>query len=136
MTQSTPAIQFEDIPLAEARRMSRGPRMPPEPYRALKEKIESLDNTATRLTIPEGTSTATMKHRILQVAAELGIPVMVRKVPGGLLFWRSTDEDLPQATEVAHGVNRPDSHHTRPGAADANVDSAVRQCPALGALGR
>jgi hypothetical protein len=42
-----------------------------------------------------------MKNRILCVAAALGIPVTVRRVPGGLLFWRSIDEDLQQATEVA-----------------------------------
>jgi hypothetical protein len=66
----------------------------------IKEKIESLDRTTTRLTIPEGTSTTTMKNRILRVAAEMSIPVTIRRVPGGLLFWRSTDEDLQQATEV------------------------------------
>jgi len=42
-----------------------------------------------------------MKNRILRVAAEMGIPVTIRRVPGGLLFWRSTDEDLQQAAEVA-----------------------------------
>jgi hypothetical protein len=96
-----PTIEFEDVPLDEARRMSRGPRMDPELYHALKEKIESLDNTAARLTGPEDMSTATMKNRILRLAAELGIPVTVRKVPGGLLFWRSTAEDLEQAKAVA-----------------------------------
>jgi hypothetical protein len=75
--------------------------MDPELYHAVKANIQSLDNTTTRLTIPEGTSTTTMKHRILRVAAELNIPVTVRKISGGLLFWRSTDEDLQQATEVA-----------------------------------
>jgi hypothetical protein len=89
--------------LDEARRMSRGPRAcarDPEPYHALKEKIESLDNTAARLPIPEGTSTTTMKNRILRVAVEVSIPMTVRKGTGGLLFWRSTYEDLQQATEV------------------------------------
>lgn len=95
-----PPIHFEDIPLAEARTMSRGPRMNPELYQALKEKIQSLSDTATRLTLPEGTSPTTMKNRILRVAAELHIPVTVRRVPGGLLFWRSTDEDIRQAQEV------------------------------------
>jgi hypothetical protein len=71
--------------------------MDPELYQAFKGKIESLDNTATRLTLAEGTRPTTMKNRILRVAAELGIPVTVRKVPGGLLFWRSTAEDLAQA---------------------------------------
>jgi hypothetical protein len=42
-----------------------------------------------------------MKAHILRVAAELGMPVTIRRVPGGLLFWRSTDEDIPQAKEMA-----------------------------------
>jgi hypothetical protein len=101
MAQRPSTIEFENVPLEEARRISRGPRMDPELYHAVKANIQSLDNTTTRLTIPEGTSTTTMKHRILRVAAELNIPVTVRKISGGLLFWRSTDEDLQQATEVA-----------------------------------
>lgn len=95
-----PPIHFEDIPLAEARTMSRGSRMNPELYQALKEKLQSLDNTATRLTVPEGMSVTTMKNRILRVGAELGMPITVRRVPGGLVFWRSTDEDIQQAQEV------------------------------------
>jgi hypothetical protein len=35
------------------------------------------------------------------VATELRVPVTVRRVPGGLLFWSSTDEDIKQAREVA-----------------------------------
>jgi hypothetical protein len=101
MAQQPPPIHFEDIPLDEARRLGRGPRMDPELYYAFKEKIQSLDNTAARLTLPEGTSPPTMKNRLLRVATELGIPVTVRKVRGGLLFWRSTAEDLDQAKEVA-----------------------------------
>jgi hypothetical protein len=65
------SFQFEDIPLDEARRMGRGPRMDPTLYQALKGKIQALDNTATRVTIPEGTSPTTMKNRILRVAGEL-----------------------------------------------------------------
>ena len=101
MAQEPPAIHFEDIPLAEARTMGRGPRMDPELYHAFKEKIQSLDNTAARLMLPEGTSPTTMKNRLLRVAAELRIPLTIRKVPGGMLFWRSTDEDVQQAKEVA-----------------------------------
>lgn len=101
MAEPLPPIQFEDIPLAEARSLGRGPRMDPELYHALKGKIQALDNTATRITIPEGTSPTTLKNRILRVGAELNIPVTIRKVPGGLLFWRSTDEDVQQAKEVA-----------------------------------
>jgi hypothetical protein len=39
MAEPRPAITFEDIPLAEARTMGRGPRMDPELYHAFKEKI-------------------------------------------------------------------------------------------------
>lgn len=101
MAQHVPPIHFEDIPLAEARTMGRGPRMDPELYQALRGKIQSLDNIATRITISEGTSPTTMKNRILRVAGELKTPLTIRKVPGGLLFWRSTAEDLEQAKAVA-----------------------------------
>jgi hypothetical protein len=94
-------IQFEDVPLEEARRMGRGPRMEMQLYQALRTRIESLSGQAVRMTIPEGTSTATMKNRLQRVAAELGIPLTIRRVPGGLLFWRSTDEDLQLAQEVS-----------------------------------
>jgi hypothetical protein len=48
----------------------------------------------------EGTSTTTMKNRIVRVPAEVGIPVTIRRVSGGLLFWRSTDEDLRRGAEA------------------------------------
>jgi hypothetical protein len=95
------AIDFEDIPLEEARKMGRGPRMDPILYNALKGKISSLSNNAARMNLPPGVSPVTMKNRILRVATELRVPVTVRRVPGGLLFWRSTDEDIKQAREVA-----------------------------------
>jgi hypothetical protein len=75
--------------------------MDPQLYHALKEKIASLGNTATRLILPEGTSLTTMKNRLLRIAAELGIPITIRRVPGGLLFWRAAAEDLAHAKAVA-----------------------------------
>jgi len=101
MAQQPPPIHFEDIPLAQARTMGRGPRMDPELYRALQQKLQSLGHTATRITLPEGTSPTTMKNHLLRVAAELNTPITVRRIPGGLLFWRSTDEDATQAQEIA-----------------------------------
>jgi hypothetical protein len=101
MAESLPQIHFEDVPIEIARASGRGPRMDPGLYHSFKEKLQSLDNTATRFTLPEGTSSITMKNRLLRVAAELGIPVTIRKIPGGLLFWRSTDDDLQVAKEVA-----------------------------------
>ena len=101
MAEPLPQIHFEDIPIDVARAIGRGPRMDPGLYHTFKEKIHSLDNTATRISIPEGTTSATMKNQILRVAADLGVPVTIRKVSGGLLFWRSTDEDVQLAKEVA-----------------------------------
>jgi hypothetical protein len=106
--------------------MGRASRMDPHLYHALKEKIQSLDDTAARMTIPEGTSPTTMKSRILRVAADVNVPVTVRRVPGGLLFWKSTDDDLQQAKEVGarlqtarHGRTR--GRAGRPRSAPARV---------------
>jgi hypothetical protein len=57
-----------------------------------------------------------MKNR-LRVAATLGMAITIRKVPGGLLFWRSTDEDLQQAKEVGARLQltRQPRHATRRG---------------------
>jgi hypothetical protein len=101
MAEQPPSFQFQDLPLDEARRMGRGPRIDPELYRALQQKIQSLDSTAARMTIPEGTSPTTMKQRILRIAAALDMLLTIRNVPGGLLFWRATDEDRTQANEIA-----------------------------------
>ena len=91
------AIEFEDVPLEEARKMGRGPRMDPILYNALKNKISSLSNNAARMNFPPGVSPVTMKNRILRVAAELGIAMTICRVSGDLLCWRSSDADLQQA---------------------------------------
>jgi hypothetical protein len=86
MAQQSPLIRFEEMHLEEARRLSRGPRMDPRLYQALKDKILSLGNMTARMTRPEGTSPNTMKHRILRVAAELNTPVTICRAPGDHLF--------------------------------------------------
>ena len=101
MERRKSAIEFYDIPLEEARKMGRGPRMDPILYGSLRSKISSLSDSAARMDIPEEVSPITMKNRILRVASELKVSVTVRRVPGGLLFWRSTPEDIKQAKEVA-----------------------------------
>jgi len=42
-----------------------------------------------------------VKNYILHIARELDVPVTVRRVTGGLIFWRSTDEDAQQTQEIA-----------------------------------
>ena len=101
MDQRTPSIHFEDIPLAEARMITRGPRMDATLYQTLKSKILSLGDHATRMELAPEINRTTMKTRILRIAREVNVPVTIRRVPGGLALWRSTDEDLRQAREVA-----------------------------------
>jgi hypothetical protein len=101
MAEPSSPIEFEDVPLDEARRMGRGPRMEPMLYDTLRQKIQSLSSEATRIHLgPEITPTR-MKNYILRIARDLTVPVTVRRVPGGLLFWRSTEEDTQQAQEIA-----------------------------------
>jgi hypothetical protein len=95
------SIQIDDIPLEEARRIIQSPRMDPHLYQELKARLPLLSSRAIRMKIPQDINPITVKTGILRVAAELNPPVTVRRVPGGLLFWRSTDEDVQQAKEVA-----------------------------------
>jgi hypothetical protein len=64
MIQQSPTIEIDDVPLDDARKMSRGPRMDPELYNALKQNIPSLDKTATRMPLPKGTHSTTMNNHI------------------------------------------------------------------------
>jgi hypothetical protein len=48
MAESNPAITFEDVPLDQARRIGRGPRMEPLLYNTLRTKRESLSTCFPR----------------------------------------------------------------------------------------
>jgi hypothetical protein len=101
MADQAPSFQFEDIPLDEARRMGRGPRMEPMLYDTLRQKIQSLSSEATRIRLGPEMTPQRMKNYILRMAHDLDVPVTVRRVPGGVIFWRSSKEDLHQAQEIA-----------------------------------
>jgi hypothetical protein len=101
MADQSSSFQFEDVPLDEARRMGRGPRMEPMLYDTLRQKIRSLSTEATRIRLGPEITPQRMKNYILRIARELDVPVTVRRVPGGVIFWRSTQEDTQQAQEVA-----------------------------------
>jgi len=101
MADSSSPIQFEDVPLDEARRMGRGPRMEPMLYETLRKKIESLSDQATRIHLGPEITPNRMKNYLLRIARDLGVPVTVRRVPSGVIFWRSTVEDIELAQEVA-----------------------------------
>jgi hypothetical protein len=101
MADEIPTFQFEDVPLDEARRMGRGPRMEPMLYDTLRQKIQSLSSEATRIRLGPEITPQRMKNYILRIARDLDVPVTVRKVPGGVIFWRASEEDTQQAQEVA-----------------------------------
>ena len=94
--------------------------MDPVLYEALTEKLQSLGDTAVRMNIPEDTSPTTMKNRILRVSSQLEIPVTIRRVPGGLLFWRTTDEDLQPAKPVVQPLPNPQPSRQSTVVADAD----------------
>ena len=75
--------------------MGHGPRMEPMLYETLRQKIQTLSSEAVRIRLgPEITPTR-MKNYLLHIARELNVPITIRRVSGGMLFWRSSDEDLP-----------------------------------------
>ena len=101
MAQEPSPIQFEDVPLDEARRMGRGPRMEPMLYDTLRQKIQVLSSEAVRIRLGPEIRPERMKNYLLRIARELNVPVTVRRVPGGVIFWRSSEEDLQQAQGTA-----------------------------------
>ena len=101
MTDDRQGLEFEDIPLEDARRMGRGPRMEPLLYDTLRTKIQSLSTEATRIRLGPEIRPDRMKHYLLRIARELNVPVTVRKVPGGVVFWRATEEDQEQAQALS-----------------------------------
>ena len=101
MADDKPDMEFEDIPLEEARRMGRGPRMEPLLYDTLRTKIQALSTEATRIRLRPEIRPDRMKNYLLRIAQELNVPVTVRKIPGGVVFWRATEEDQEQAQAVS-----------------------------------
>jgi hypothetical protein len=101
MAEQPPSFQFEDVHLDEARRMGRGPRMEPMLYETLRQKIQSLSTDATRIHLGPEITPQRMKNSLQAIARDLNVPVTVRRVPGGVIVWRSSEEDLQQAQETA-----------------------------------
>jgi hypothetical protein len=94
-------MEFEDIPLEDARRMGRSPRMEPLLYDTLRSKIQSLSTEATRIRLGPEIRPQRMKNYLLRMARELNVPVTVRKVPGRVVFWRASEEDQAHAQAVS-----------------------------------
>ena len=73
MAQPGSPIAFVDIPIAEARMMTRGPRMDPLLHQTLQEKSLSLGDHATCMELAPEINRTTMKNRIVSVAREANI---------------------------------------------------------------
>jgi hypothetical protein len=101
MADEWPTFQFEDVPLEEARRMGRGPRIEPLLYDTLKNKIQALSADAVRVRLGPEITQRRMRNYILRIARQLDVPITVRRVAGGVIFWRATEKDRQQAQEVA-----------------------------------
>jgi hypothetical protein len=91
------SLPCEDVPWDEARRMGRGPRMEPMLYDTLRQKIQSLSSEATHLHLGPEIRPERMNNDMLRMARDLNVPVTVRREPGGVIVWRSSEEDLQQA---------------------------------------
>jgi hypothetical protein len=75
--------------------------MEPLLYDTLRQKLQALSTEATRIRLGPEMRPARMKNYLLRIARELNVPVTVRKVPGGVIFWRATEEDQAQAHAVS-----------------------------------
>ena len=69
--------------------------------------------------LPVGTRLRTRKNRILRRDAPRGMPIIIRRIPGGLLLYRSTDEDLAQDKPSCSAGHPPRTPNTPLSAADA-----------------
>jgi hypothetical protein len=91
--------------------------MEPMLYDTLRQKIQALSSEAVRIHLGPEIRPERMKNYLLRIARELNVPVTVRRVPGGVIFWRASKEDLQQAQETSSrlqtGRRRPQSRPSR-----------------------
>jgi hypothetical protein len=91
-------------------------------YDTLRQKIQALSTEAARMRLGPEITSQRMKNYILRIGRDLDVPVTVRRVPGGVIFWRSTDEDIQHAKEVgARLQSRRQKRRTRPRARRQNA---------------
>ena len=101
MAEEGPSIYFEDVPLEEARRIGRGPRLEPRLYDSLRQKLQALSTGAVRLRLGPELTPAQMARYVRAIAHQLEIPVVTRRVPGGIVFWRASEDDRREAEALA-----------------------------------
>ena len=76
-------------------------------------------------------------YHIRRVARELNVPVTLRRVSGGVIFWRSGEEDLRQAQATSAEGNplskRDDGFIKKPAARVSASSSRTSHIPTLSA---
>jgi hypothetical protein len=58
-------------------------------YDTLTKKIQALSTDAVRVRLGPEIRPERMRRYIQRIAHELGVPVTIRRVAGGVIFWRS-----------------------------------------------
>jgi hypothetical protein len=106
MADESSPIEFEDVSLDQARLMGRGPRMEPMLDETLRKKLQELSTEAIRIHLGPEITPQRMKRYLLHLARELHVPVTVRLLPGGVIFWRSSEEDTQLAQEITNRLQR------------------------------
>jgi hypothetical protein len=124
MADPSSAFQFEDVPLDQARMISRGPRMEPMLYDTLRQKILSLSTEATRIHLGPEIRPQRMKKYLLRIAAELGSPSPSSACPtasfsGAPAIKPSSRRRRPPADCRAGGSKRRPSDDPKPAPEDA-----------------
>jgi len=92
--EAKPMFNVRYMPVNEAKMMGRAARMDPDFYSALEEEITNLIDKAAVIDIPPGMNYMRMKLRLVRVAKDLDIQLTVRKARNGIVFWKTTPEEL------------------------------------------
>ena len=97
-TQMSFGWTFESLPLEEAMRLARASRMDEAEYSMLREQLTRLaedQSASVRITPPPAVSYQKARNHCLKVAKNLGVPITVRRAPGGqIVCWKATAQEI------------------------------------------
>ena len=65
-----------------------------------------LSTEAVRIHLGPEITSARMGRYVRAIARQLEIPVAIRRLPGGVVFWRASAEDLREAEALAERFRR------------------------------
>jgi hypothetical protein len=99
--QHVPHQKASDPMAQEPASMGRGLHMEPMLYETLRKKIQALSTEAIRIHLGPEITPQRMTRYLQVIARDLQVPVTIRRVSGGLILWRSTEEDRQQATDIS-----------------------------------